>query len=286
MNDIVSYAECFEYGKKKLSDAGILDAALDARLLLESVCGTNYSTLLAHGDRQVTDNEKRAYFEQITQREKRIPLAYILGTQEFMGLDFDVSSDVLIPNQDTETLVEEALGHLFEGMNFLDLCTGSGCIALSLLKYSNGTRAVATDISEKALLIASANAKKLELSDRISFFQNDVLDESAEMSFKGFDLIVSNPPYIRTSVIPSLEPEVSRSEPYIALDGDEDGLKFYHRICALAPKLLNRSGYLLMEIGFDQAEDVAKIMSDNNFKDIEVVKDFGGNERVLKGWIG
>ena len=150
----MEYALLFKEGEEKLNNAGISEASLDARLLLEHVCGTNHNTLLSHGDMDVEDGKVSAYREMIGKRMERIPVAYIIGSCEFMGIDFDVTSDVLIPNQDTETLSEEALRYIHDGMNMLDLCTGSGCIALSILKYTNDTRAVGTDLSEKALLIA------------------------------------------------------------------------------------------------------------------------------------
>ena len=276
----MKYLDIYKEGETVLKGAGISEASLDARLLLEYVCGTDHNTLLAHGDMEVDDEKCSKYRELISERKKRVPVAYITGSCEFMGLDFYVTRDVLIPNQDTETLAEEALRYIHDGMRFMDLCTGSGCIALSLLKYTNDTNAVATDISEKALLVASKNAKDLGLSDRFNSVETDIFPDK-EMG--KFDIVVSNPPYIKTDVIGTLEPEVKTYEPYIALDGSEDGLHFYRRIIPGAKEYLYKSGYLLLEIGYDQGSAVSGIMEDNGYKDIQVVKDLGGNERVVIG---
>ncbi len=274
----MEYLQLYNEGAELLKKANIVEAGLDARLLLEHVCGTDHHTLLSHGDMEVDDEKCELYRQFISERVKRVPVAYITGSCEFMGIDFKVSEDVLIPNQDTETLVEETLRILHDGMRILDMCTGSGCIALSLLNYSNDTTAVATDISEKALDIAGQNAERLGLSERFSAVCTDLFPEKEQ-----FDIIVSNPPYIPTGVIETLEPEVRTYEPYMALDGKEDGLFFYRRIIPGAKEYLYRSGYLLVEIGYDQGEAVSKIMEENGYKNIEVIKDLGGNDRVVSG---
>ena len=274
------YKDSLEKGIEKLERAGITEAKLDARLLLEYVCGTDHSVLYAHPDREVTDSEKERYDELLDRRAAREPVAYILGTWDFMGLTYKVSKDVLIPEQDTETLVEEAMRYLEDGMRVLDLCTGSGCIALSLLHYTNHTTAVGTDISGAALDIARKNASANGLSDRIEFLETDLFPKE-----KGekFDIIVSNPPYIRTDVIETLAPEVKDYEPMLALDGSADGLAFYRRIIEGASEYLFTSGYLIMEIGFDQAEDVTALLTeDGRYHDIEVIKDYAGNDRVVR----
>lgn len=274
------YARLYEAGCKKLSQAEITEAELDARLLLEYVCGSDHNTLLAHGSMEVDDEKKSLYMSLIDKRADRIPLAYIIGSQDFMGLDFNVSEKVLIPNQDTETLVEEALTELCDGMHFMDLCTGSGCIALSLLHYSNDTSCRATDISGEALDIASGNALRLGLQERIIFEKADLFPEKNEK----FDIIVSNPPYIKTDVIESLAPEVRNHEPRIALDGRTDGLYFIRRILEKAGEYLYESGWLFMEIGFDQGAEVSSMMSESGFRDVSIVKDLGGMDRVVRGW--
>ncbi|MBR4670508.1 MAG: peptide chain release factor N(5)-glutamine methyltransferase [Butyrivibrio sp.] len=274
------YKDILENGINTLERAGITEAKLDARLLLEYACGTDHSTLYAHPDREVADSEQQKYNELLSRREKREPVAYILGKWDFMGLSFNVSKDVLIPEQDTEVLVEEALRYCEDKMRILDLCTGSGCIALSLLNYTNETTAVCTDISEAALNMAKENADSLGFSDRAEFIETDLFPEK---KIGKFDVIVSNPPYIETEVIKTLAPEVKDYEPKLALDGSADGLEFYRRIVAGAGEFLFSSGYLIMEIGYDQAEAVKALLTENgNYHDIEVIKDYAGNDRVIR----
>ena len=287
----MDYASLYREGEEKLNTAKVPEASLDARLLLEYACGTNHNTLLSHGDMEVSSEDEARYRDFIAKRLDRVPVAYIVGNAEFMGIEFDVTKDVLIPNQDTETLTEEALRYLHDGMNVLDLCTGSGCIALSLLKYSNDTHAVGTDMSDAALLIAGQNAKKHGLDERFRAVKADIFPDGSRMEAWGdgtescdkYDLIVSNPPYIPTAVIETLEPEVKTFEPYMALDGSEDGLSFYKRIVPGAKEYLYKSGYLLLEIGFDQGDAVKELMESNGYKDVQVIKDLGGNDRVVSG---
>lgn len=273
------YSDVYKNASIRLKEAGVPEYQLDARLLLEYVCGTDYNTLLVHGDRAVSCDEEKKYNDLIEKRASRIPLAYIVGYQEFMGLTFTVNENVLVPNQDTETLAEEALRELSDGMRFMDLCTGSGCIALSILNYTNDTSCVMTDISDKAMEVATGNRDRLGLKDRATIVQTDLFPQEGEK----FDMIVSNPPYIRTDVIDTLPPEVGKGEPYIALDGGGDGLVFYRRIIENAPKWLYTSGWLMMEIGYDQGDAVAGLMKDGGFHEVEVIKDLGGNDRVVRG---
>ena len=275
----MKYKDCYEKGIETLERAGIAEAKLDARLLLEYLCGTDHSNLIAHPDRELSDTEEKSYEELIVRRAQREPVAYIMGAWEFMGLEFKVNSDVLIPEQDSEFLVEEVLRYCQDGMKILDLCTGSGCIGLSILNFTNDTRAVCTDISKAALNVAKENAGKLGLSERAEFIETDLFPEKMEQKA---DIIVSNPPYIRTDVIENLAPEVKDHEPRLALDGDADGLKFYRRIVAKAPEYLFTSGYLIMEIGYDQAGEVTALLeSAGCYHDIQVIKDFSGNDRVV-----
>lgn len=274
----MNYRETFEMGKRALADAGIEEAELDARLLLEQVCGTNRNTLLAHGDREVSAKEIEEYREMIGKRAERIPLQQITGTQSFMGLTFSVDENVLIPRQDTELLVEEALQELHDGMRILDLCTGSGCILLSLLNYSNDCEGIGADISEKALVVAEKNRVRLGM-ENAAFIQSDLF-ENIEGSF---DMLVSNPPYIQAEVIETLMPEVREHEPQIALDGGSDGLDFYRRIIAECGEYLKCGGMLFFEIGCDQGEDVKKLLEENGFLEVRVVKDYGGLDRVVAG---
>ena len=276
----MNYKECFMMGEARLKEAGIEESSLDARLLLEYICGTNRSDLIVHGDREVTSEQEEWYLEAITKRESHIPLQHITGEQEFMGLPFKVNEHVLIPRQDTEVLVEEAMRDMMDGMHILDMCTGSGCILISLLHYSNDCVGVGVDLSKDALLIAGENAEKI-LGDKCSYsFIESNLFENVDGVF---DVIVSNPPYIQTKVIDTLMPEVRLHEPMMALDGSEDGLFFYRKIVEESKEYLRKEGRLLFEIGYDQGESVKRLMDDAGFKDVRVVKDLAGLDRVVLG---
>ena len=220
----MNYTEAFLMGMQKLKEAEIGEAQLDARLLLEEVCGTDHNTLLCHGDREVSEAEEEQYRKALEQRAVHVPLQHLLGYQDFMGLRFQVNEHVLIPRQDTEILVEEAMRYLHDGMRILDLCTGSGCILLSLLHYSNDCEGTGVDISKEALQVAALNAELLGI--KADFLKSDLYEKVTGK----FDLLVSNPPYIERKVIPTLMEEVREYDPYIALDGGEDGLDFYRRI--------------------------------------------------------
>ena len=282
------YQEVYREGEAKLIQAGIDEAALDARLLLEYVCGTDRNTLLAHGDREVTEKEYGCYCDLIVKRAGHIPLQHLTGEQEFMGLTFVVNNKVLVPRQDTEVLVEEALRHLHDGIRILDMCTGSGCILLSLLQYSNDCTGTGVDLSPEALKTAEANYRRLREQRpemEACFIESDLF--AGLHNGEQYEMIVSNPPYIRTDVIDTLMPEVREHEPWMALDGREDGLYFYREITRRAGEYLTRGGMLFYEIGYDQAKDVCKIMEREGFREIEVVKDFAGLDRVVYGsWFG
>lgn len=325
----LSCREVYEEGAALLR--ALEDGRLDARLLLEHYCGINTQRLLADPDRPVEPEAREKYLEGVRRRALREPLAYIIGEQTFMGLPFVVSPDVLIPEQDTENLVEEALRHLDSGSRILDLCTGSGCILLSLLHYSNDCTGIGTDLSSEALRIAQENARRLGLDDRTIWMQGDLFsaletasrfpeallkdapgsgtvsaepDGNSELSESGknipgsgertsesgkkegpvlpggFDLIISNPPYIPSAVIGTLAPEVRCAEPLLALDGGADGLDFYRRIIAEAPAHLVKGGRLMLEIGYDQGEAVASLLEEAGYYGTEILKDYGGNDRV------
>ena len=272
----MTYREHYEAGAGRLAAAGVPEPAVESRLILEAVCGTRYGDLLAHGDRVLTGEEEERLEELMVRRCERIPLAYLLGECEFMGRSFRVTWDVLIPNPDTELLAEEALTLLHDGMSILELCTGSGCIALSLLSYTNDTKALATDISGKALKVAGINAERLGLSDRIELVECDLFPGSAQ-----YDMLIANPPYVETDVIPTLEPEVSIHEPVLALDGGEDGLCFYRRIAAEAGHYLYSGGYILLEIGDGMGAAVSGLLEENGYSDIHVIRDHQGKDRVV-----
>lgn len=282
----MTYRELYEYGKSRLSEAGIAEAGLDARLLLEYVCHADRNELILYADRERNSMEEQFYRMVIEKRASRIPLQHITGEQEFMGLPFQVNEHVLIPRQDTEILVEEAMRHLGDGMRILDLCTGSGCILLSLLKYSNECEGVGIDISEETLKTARENAEKLGL-DAV-FLAGDLFGPLADFVSERtpdrlFDMVVSNPPYIETAVIDTLMPEVRDHEPFCALDGGADGLQFYRRILAEAPAHMRRGAVLLFEIGCGQGEAVARLMQEAGFVQVEVLQDYAGLDRVVCG---
>lgn len=274
----MTYRQLYEYGAKKLEEAGIEEAKLDARLLLEYICHTDRNTLLVHGDSERGGMEEQFYRMCIDKRATRVPLQHITGEQEFMGLTFRVNRHTLIPRQDTEILVEEGMRRMFDGMRILDMCTGSGCILLSLLKYSNECEGLGVDISGEALKVARENAQRLGL--KADFIQGDLFENVPE---KRFDMIISNPPYIETAVIETLMPEVREHEPMQALDGMEDGLFFYRKIVEKAGRFLEKGGWLLFEIGYNQGEAVSNLMTAQGFQNVEVVKDYAGLDRVVLG---
>ena len=286
MDGKLTYDEVYREGAARLGEADIEEAELDARLLLEFVCGTDRNTLLVHGERDVSEEEYGRYCGLIERRAVHVPLQHLTGEQDFMGLTFLVNKDVLVPRQDTEVLAEEAMKHLHDGMRILDLCTGSGCILLSLLHYSNDCEGVGVDLSARALSVAGKNyeIQRTQRPDMKARFLEGNLFEGLE---DRFDMIVSNPPYIKTDVIDTLMPEVREYEPVMALDGGTDGLAFYRRIAGDAGAYLNGGGMLFFEIGCDQAADVCKIMEAAGFREVEVVKDFAGLDRVVYGsWFG
>ncbi len=282
----MTYRECYQYGMVSLQNADIADAKLDARLLLEYVCGTSYNDLILHGDKKVSQSDSSRYQILLEKRAQRIPLQHITGSQEFMGYTFSVNEHVLIPRQDTEILVEEALQLLKPDMQILDMCTGSGCILLSLLAFSTDTVGVGADISANALSMATKNLEQIskqcgkELN--ATFLESDLFSNIN----KTFDMIVSNPPYIASAVIDTLEPEVRLYEPLHALDGAEDGLFFYRKIIAESRFHLKKSGVLLFEIGHDQGEAVSMLMQENGFASVYVKKDYAGLDRVVVGFLG
>lgn len=271
----MTYKEVYESGVNKLKENDCKEAALDARLLLEYICHTNRNDLLAHGDREVSDDELAQYEVFLARRCKGEPLQYITGEQDFMGLTFKTHESTLIPRQDTECLVEEAMMHLHDGMRILDMCSGSGCILLSLLKYSNDCMGVGAELQPEAVELARENAEKLGVA--ATFIESDLFGQVEGK----YDLIVSNPPYIESAVIKTLDREVREHEPMSALDGGEDGLDFYRRITEEARGYLSRGGMLFFEIGYNQAEDVSDILRRNGYIDIVVKKDLAGLNRVV-----
>jgi len=262
-----------------LTEAGIGEAKSDALILMDYIAGISRNELMIHGDETVPEDTVKSIRDAALVRTQHVPVQQITGFQSFMGLEFAVDEHVLIPRQDTEILVEEVLKLGFSGMDILDMCTGSGCILLSLLKYMHDCRGTGVDISEDALKVAMKNSSDLEIPAR--FLQGDLfgaLDDEDR-----YDIIVSNPPYIKSDVIPTLMEEVKDHEPMLALDGEADGLAFYRRIVDGAGKHLRRAGMLFFEIGYDQGESVSELMKDAGFTDVEVYKDLAGLDRVVSG---
>lgn len=273
----MTYREAVEFGTKCLTDAGVPDAALDAWYLLQMVCKIERSYYYVHGEEDITQDAQKEYEIAVQKRAEHIPLQYIIGEQEFMGLRFKVNSNVLIPRQDTETLVGQVLKIVKPGMKVLDLCTGSGCVLISVLKNAPELTGMGSDISKTALLVAKENAKLHEVD--AEWVRSDLFDNITET----FDVIMANPPYIPTGEILSLMPEVRDFEPENALDGGADGLDFYRKIAGQVKDYLNPGGYVYMEIGYDQGEAVSELMRNAGFTEVEVIKDLARNDRVVKG---
>ena len=274
----MTYREAINLGEKVLNMADVADAKIDAWLLLEMVCKIDRSFYYLHMEDEVAEEQLSEYEIALRKRAEHVPLQYIVGEAEFMGLKFKVNSNVLIPRQDTETLVEEALKVVKPGMKVLDMCTGSGCVLISILKNVHGTGGYGYDISKQAINVAKENAK---LNDVPAIFERSNLFE--DVADETFDVIVSNPPYIRSDEIPFLMPEVSEFEPHEALDGKEDGLFFYRKIIQESPDYLTDGGYLLFEIGYDQGWAVSSMMKEAGFEDVCVKKDLARNDRVVCG---
>ena len=262
-------------GAKMLTQAGIDEAELDAGYILEYITGLNSAQYFIHSEDIIEKDKAEEFFRLIERRSKRIPLSYVIGTRDFFGLTFKVDENVLIPEQETELLVEEVIKHS-EGKSVLDMCTGSGCIAISIALFGKPSKVAASDISEKALEVARENAKSLKAGE-ISFIQGDMFENVADK----FDIIVSNPPYIETREIDELMPEVRDYIPRLALDGDIDGLKFYRIISKEAVKKLNKNGRIFYEIGYNQSRAVASILLENGFTDVKIMKDYSGLDRIV-----
>lgn len=268
LKDVLKYAE------QKLKDGGVKEYKSDARFLTGDFLKGDLSSIIITPSKETDIKELD---EMLDKRISGVPCQYITKNVQFMSLDFEVSPDVLIPRQDTELLVETILKIRPNSPEILDICTGSGCIAVSLAKYINCKTVRACDISRKALEIARKNAENNGVE--IEFYQDDIL-KSEKYDFK-YDIVVSNPPYIETDVVLSLDSVVKDYEPEIALDGGKDGLVFYRKIAAYASKVLNNNGLLALEIGYNQADSVRKILHESGYENITLLQDLGGNDRVL-----
>lgn len=271
--------DLLKYGQEMLEAKGKDGASFDSRALLSFVMDIPFRDVPLRLDSEVTEEQEESLRKLLMRRLAGEPLQYITGEQEFMGLSFHVDPRVLIPRLDTEILAEEALGYIGGSpCSVLDLCTGSGAIGLSIAKLADGAQVTLTDVSCDALEVARLNAKKLGVEDKVTFVRSDLF-EAVDGSF---DLIVSNPPYVRSDVIPGLDTEVKDHEPMLALDGGADGLDIYMKIVEEAADHLNENGCLMMEIGFDQADDIKRmIKEEGRFGEVRVIKDLARLDRVI-----
>ncbi len=289
--------ELIRIGENQLKEAGIMDSARDAKDLYCFLDKLDAVGLMMHWQDILPDNTCEAYFELVERRAGGEPMQYITGVQEFMGLTFNVNPSVLIPRQDTETMVEDALEVLQKGTlrgeefvnkpNFkdvLDLCTGSGAIGVSIAKLNGNVKVTCSDLSEKALETAKKNALSNGLKS-VKFEQGDLFEPfCGKLGKKKFDFIISNPPYIESFVIPTLQTEVKDHEPMMALDGGEDGLDFYRQIAQESPNHLKKGGVLMMEIGYNQGEAVCQLLEETEkFEKVTCLKDLAQKDRIVVG---
>ncbi len=271
-----TYRKEYEQAIEQLKLAHVPDANIDAWYLFEHSTGLSRASYFLKAEEPMPSKQIEQLQLFVEKRKKRVPLQYIIGNQEFMGFTFFVSPATLIPRQDTEVLVEEVCKSA-SGKKVLDLCTGTGCIIISLAKHCSLQYAVGTDISAEAVEVAKENARQLNAN--VTFYCGDLF--LALPKEEQFDIIVSNPPYIPSAVIETLMPEVKEYEPMTALDGDADGLKFYREIIKNATKFLTSEGQLFFEIGCEQAEEVTALLLEHGFKEIQVRKDYAGLDRVV-----
>lgn len=256
---------------------------LDVEILLQKVLGVDRLYILLNLEKSLSEDEEKLFSKFINERLNNRPIAYIVGNREFMGLDFYVQEGVLIPRPDTEVLVEEVieLGKSRGAINILDIGTGSGAITVSLAKYLDNAKITSVDISDIALEIGKKNAESNNVNDRITFIKSDLFT-NIDNNMK-FDIIVSNPPYIKREVIETLDKQVKDFEPYNALEGGIDGLDFYRSITRQAKKYLNKDGILAYEVGHDQSEEVSKLMESDGYNNIYTIKDLQQIDRVVIG---
>lgn len=272
--------EAMRKGMIKLKTNDVKEPSLKARLLMQYILNRPREYILVHDDKQLTLRQNVDYFKLIKKLIEGVPLQHITHQQEFMKLMFYVDENVLIPRPDTEILVEEVikLAKSINAKKILDLCTGSGAIAVSLAKYIEGSQITATDISRKALSIAKLNATNNNVEDKITFVSSDLFQNISE---EKYDIIVSNPPYIKRKVIKTLDKEVKK-EPIIALDGGNDGLDFYKKIIGNAYQYLKYKGYLCLEIGYDQKDEVIDLINkEEKYIDTYSKKDLFDNDRIV-----
>lgn len=266
---------------QKILEGNVSSARSEAQALLGFVLKKDRLYLSTHKDDEISDDDYKKLLSLSDMRAKGKPFAYITGTKEFMSLEFEVNENVLIPRPETEELVDTIID-IYRGKapRILDLCTGSGAICLSLAYYLENARCTGVDISPSAIETAKKNAEKLKLSDRCDFCLQDVLNDS--YTGEKFDALVSNPPYIETKIIETLENTVKNYEPRLALDGGEDGLLFYRTIIENISSYLKKGGMLFFEIGYNQGEALKEMMNDK-FSDVKIIKDLSGHDRIAIG---
>ncbi len=292
--------EALSWAEEYLAGYNVPDAKIEAEYLLAHALDCKRTELYLNHANNLSYNVLQEFIDFVERRIKREPSQYIIGEQEFWGLPFKVTRDVLIPRSETELIVEEAIKTVSSGQwtvasknirnnssptsdhspLILDLCTGSGCIAVSLAKEIPGCKVYAIDISGKALAVAMENAEKHDVAGRITFLQGDMFEPLNGLNIKA-DIIVSNPPYISKDEMKKIEPEISQYEPAGALYGGDDGMDFYKRIIAESPAYLAKGGYLMLEMGYGQAEEIRQLM-EVSFENIDIKKDFAGIDRVIK----
>lgn len=273
--EILTLKEALAKAVDKLQQMEVPDADIDAWYLLSYVTGLDRAAFFLHGEEPMAEPDMIRYRDLVTKRGERIPLQHLTGEQEFMGLDFHVNEHVLIPRQDTECLVERVLPYV-DGKRVLDVCTGSGCIAIAIAKLGKPFIVHGVDISEEALAVARQNATELNAS--VELFAGDLMTKMDGQ----YDVIVSNPPYIPPSVIEGLMPEVRLHEPMLALDGGQDGLEFYRKIAGQAVARLAPNGRLFLEIGCEQAAAVAEILQKQGYREVQVFQDLAGKDRIVQ----
>ncbi len=273
----MTYQQAYRRVSEGLKQQNITDASSDAWVLMEYITGMDRARYYADGEKEMPPKEESRYMELAKKRAERIPVQHLTGFQNFMGLEFAVNETVLVPRQETEILVEEVQKTVEPGMQVLDICTGSGCIAISLKVLCPQITVTASDFSKEALQTAKGNARVLGAD--VAFFQSDMFSGIEGI----FDVIVSNPPYIPSKVIEDLEEEVRFHDPRSALDGGVDGLHFYRILASEAPRYLAEGGKIYMEIGHDQGEAVRALLHRAGFREISVQKDLAGLDRVISG---
>lgn len=277
--------ELLDKASKELKEENIDTYILDAQLLLGNVLAKDKLYIITNRDKNVSLKDEKEYFELIEKRKNKMPIKYILGETEFMGLDFNVEEGVLIPRGDTEILVEEVLSIINEEdeLNVCDLCSGSGAIGISIANYRKKINVEEIDFYEVPEKVTKKNIIKHGLESRVKFIKSDLLKEPINQG-KKYDVIVSNPPYIKADEISNLMDDVKKYEPHTALDGGDDGLVFYKRIIEESKTTLNNEGVLAFEIGYDQGEEVSNLMKEAGFYNIKLVKDLAGLDRVVLGY--